>query len=415
MCHAAFLDLKNFMSMHHEIPHVQTEACHPVGLVDFDAGTAGLDNAEIPPDYGTDVGVQFALVYPGTFEPYPNRPRLEAVGTTDGTTGLWSVCGAHLHDCDHNGTVGRMFLRPPRSASEGAWDRAPSLLITYLGAGTPEAGGVLNDIDGANTSDANAERFTIRAFDASQRELTRQEFPHGTEAGSVARPGAHNYDAHGWTFVVPAPVEALIKYLRVDFTGRKPNPSMGLDNLKTFPLCAGNSEAARQPPVAAGEGMGPLMANVLMKTVMMVGGLAVVAMLVGYYLVLVSVCMRMQPAPSHPDEVCPAVPEKFSSIKLVPSVAPPPVGHRAHLPSPPWNRHRSGLDAVRLFNTGFHKAQKDKFPGARDFGRRQPTSICSDMSVAHLVLRQRTEIVVGTRCMTDPLPRHLTEILVPTL
>ena len=105
-----------------------------------------MDNQELPVDYGKNDGISFALVHTGTFDDYPNRPRLEAVGNDKVHTAFGGSCTG-MNDRDHLGTLGDVFLRFPRQDLEGQYDGLPALLVTYEGE-TEEASGMLYDIDG---------------------------------------------------------------------------------------------------------------------------------------------------------------------------------------------------------------------------------------------------------------------------
>ena len=91
-------------------PPFATECPSYGALLDFEDLDSALDDTALPSGYGHAKGVEFSLVYSGTFNPYPNSLRLERVGDADGTNGFASACGG-MDDRDHDGTLGRMYLR----------------------------------------------------------------------------------------------------------------------------------------------------------------------------------------------------------------------------------------------------------------------------------------------------------------
>ena len=143
-------------------------------------------------------------------------------------------------------------LRPPRN--EGTIDGYPSLLVTYLGAGTDEASGSLYDIDG---SAGAAERFKVRAFDADKYLLLELVSPEGTARDCVPNgPASNGYDAQPWAFTVTAPAGPPIKYIRLDSEGSESAPDVAFDNFNAFTRCQIGVDPPAAPATALGIGKG---------------------------------------------------------------------------------------------------------------------------------------------------------------
>jgi hypothetical protein len=231
-CKAAEDDFEDVDEGDVELPD-ETPECPPGGgHVDFE-DLVGMDNQELPVDYGKNDGISFALVHTGTFDDYPNRPRLEAVGNDKVHTAFGGSCTG-MNDRDHLGTLGDVFLRFPRQDLEGQYDGLPALLVTYEGE-TEEASGMLYDIDGRTKA---TEHFKVTAFDAHRTELVSHLSPEGTIRFCTPNaPTPNNLDSWGWQFTITAPEGAKIKYIRIDQVGTDPDPSFGFDNFVAYTRC----------------------------------------------------------------------------------------------------------------------------------------------------------------------------------
>eukprot|EP01134_Creolimax_fragrantissima_P007188 CFRG7188T1 len=205
-------------------------------------------------------GVTFSAVLADTFDASPLLPVVERVGSDDeDPQGFYSKCATEKYDMDRANTLGTYFLRlGGLGATSGTEAHVPSLLITYEGATSTEATGMIYDIDGGADRE---EEFLVSAFNNNKQLIASDLSPRGVTNDCELNP----YESNPWEFrLLPTGGES-IKYIRIDYvgTGSPEKIGLGFDNFRQYgcngePVVPSTSTSPSASPLAVSPSMSSL-------------------------------------------------------------------------------------------------------------------------------------------------------------